>query len=64
MAKLININNNNKTKEGEKKTNERFLATIATKDNEIRHGKQSIYTEENKWLSAQGKFSFFFPTNK
>lgn len=29
----------------EKKT---FLATIATEDNEIRRGKQSIYTEKER----------------
>ncbi len=43
-----------------KKKKKKVLATIATEDNEIRRGKQSIYTEKkkaietrktNKWLS-------------
>ncbi len=50
-----------------------FLATIATEDNEIRHEKQSIYTEEERPQKTDGdqhkrkkktSKSFFFPTNK
>jgi hypothetical protein len=57
-------------KEGEEKN---VLATIATEDNEIRRGKQSIYTEkkghrENKnkqmAIRIRKKSILFFPTNK
>jgi hypothetical protein len=80
MVRLINNNNdkNNKTKEGERERKEwkwfLFLATIATEDNEIRHEKQSICTEEERPHKTdddqhKGKKNFFFqspffPMNK